>query len=188
MSITQKRKGGVVAVFAAALALFAILASSSEAHAARSGGSKKPTIVLVHGAWADASGYDAVIENLQKKGYPVVAPANPLRGVKTDSAYLKSVLRTIKGPIVLVGHSYGGFVITDAATGDKQVKALVYIDALPPKRAKPRPKSRKSIPAARPADRTSKRARLRAVSPTSTSPRRPSTKSSAPTSRPSGRR
>lgn len=84
MSITQKRRGGVVAVFAAALALFAILASSSEAHAAQSGGSKKPTIVLVHGAWADASGFGAVVENLQKKGYPVIAPANPLRGVKTE--------------------------------------------------------------------------------------------------------
>ena len=134
MSITQMRKGGVVAVFAAALALFAFITSSSEANAAQSGGSKKPTIVLVHGAWADASGYDAVVENLQKKGYPVIAPANPLRGVKTDSAYLKSVLVSIKGPIVLVGHSYGGFVITDAATGDKQVKALVYIDAFAPEK------------------------------------------------------
>ncbi|HJZ34914.1 MAG TPA: alpha/beta hydrolase, partial [Solirubrobacterales bacterium] len=119
MSITQKRRVSIVAILATAIALFAILTSSSEAHAAQSGGSKKPTIVLVHGAWADASGYGAVIENLQKKGYPVIAPANSLRGVKTDSAYLKSVLKTIKGPIVLVGHSYGGFVITDAATGDK---------------------------------------------------------------------
>jgi pimeloyl-ACP methyl ester carboxylesterase len=117
----------------AALALLAIVASASGA-ASKSGGSKRPTVVLVHGAWADASGYGKVIENLQAKGYPVIAPANPLRGAKTDSAYLRSVLKTIKGPIVLVGHSYGGFVITDAATGLKNVKALVYIDAFAPEK------------------------------------------------------
>lgn len=134
MSLTQKRAGSLVTALVAALALFAIVASASHAKATGKGGSKKPTIVLVHGAWADASGYSQVIERLQKQGYPVIAPANPLRGVKTDSAYLKSVLKSIKGPIVLVGHSYGGFVITDAATGDKQVKALVYIDAFAPEK------------------------------------------------------
>jgi pimeloyl-ACP methyl ester carboxylesterase len=92
----------------------------------------KPTIVLVHGAWADSSSWNAVAERLQALGYTVDAPPNPLRGVTTDSAYLSDFLSTISGPIVLVGHSYGGFVITNAATGNKQVKALVYDDAFIP--------------------------------------------------------
>lgn len=87
----------------------------------------KPTIVLVHGSWADASGWTDVIEKLQSKGYPVIAPANPLRGIASDSAYIASVLASVEGPIVLVGHSYGGAVITNAATGNPNVKALVYI-------------------------------------------------------------
>jgi pimeloyl-ACP methyl ester carboxylesterase len=92
----------------------------------------KPTVVLVHGAWADASGWNAVTADLLAKGYPVVAPANPLRGLDEDSDYLKAFLSTISGPIVLVGHSYGGAVITDAATGNKNVKSLVYISAYAP--------------------------------------------------------
>ncbi len=92
----------------------------------------KPTIVLVHGAFADASGWAGVITRLEDRGYTVLAPANPLRGVATDSAYIASVLATITGPIVLVGHSYGGEVITNAATGNPNVKALVYIAAFAP--------------------------------------------------------
>jgi pimeloyl-ACP methyl ester carboxylesterase len=92
----------------------------------------KPTVVLVHGAFADASGWNDVVRKLQRKGYPVLAPANPLRGVDSDSAYLRSVLATVSGPIVLVGHSYGGFVLTNAATGNPNVKALVYIAAFAP--------------------------------------------------------
>jgi pimeloyl-ACP methyl ester carboxylesterase len=92
----------------------------------------KPTIVLVHGAFADASGWTASIKQLSRQGYPVIAPANPLRGVAADSAYLASILATITGPIVLVGHSYGGEVITNAATGNPKVKALVYIAAFAP--------------------------------------------------------
>ncbi len=92
----------------------------------------KPTIVLVHGAWADSSSWNAVVEQLQALGYTVDAPPNPLRGVSSDSAYLSDFLSTISGPIVLVGHSYGGFVITNAATGNPQVKALVYDDAFIP--------------------------------------------------------
>jgi pimeloyl-ACP methyl ester carboxylesterase len=92
----------------------------------------KPTIVLVHGAWADSSSWNAVVEQLQALGYTVDAPPNPLRGVSSDSAYLSDFLSTISGPIVLVGHSYGGFVITNAATGNTQVKALVYDDAFIP--------------------------------------------------------
>jgi pimeloyl-ACP methyl ester carboxylesterase len=93
----------------------------------------KPTIVLVHGAWADGSSWDKVVRLLQESGYTVDVPPNPLRGLATDSAYLSSYLqKTITGPIVLVGHSYGGAVITNAATGNSQVKVLVYIDAFIP--------------------------------------------------------
>ncbi len=92
----------------------------------------KPTIVLVHGAWADNSSWNGVIERLQALGYTVDVPPNPLSGVSSDSAYLSDFLSTISGPIVLVGHSYGGFVITNAATGNPQVKALVYDDAFIP--------------------------------------------------------
>jgi pimeloyl-ACP methyl ester carboxylesterase len=92
----------------------------------------KPTVVLVHGAFADASGWAGVEQRLDKRGYTVIAPANPLRGVDGDAAYIASVLATIQGPIVLVGHSYGGEVITNAATGNPQVKALVYIAAFAP--------------------------------------------------------
>ena len=90
----------------------------------------KPTVVLVHGAFADASGYGAVISRLQRRGYKVIAPANPLRGPSSDGAYVASVMRTISGPIVLVGHSYGGAVITAAGNRVPNVKALVYLDAL----------------------------------------------------------
>ncbi len=92
----------------------------------------KPTIVLVHGAFADAFGWAGVITRLEDRGYTVLAPANPLRGVATDSAYIASVLATITGPIVLVGHSYGGEVITNAATGNPNVTALVYVAAFAP--------------------------------------------------------
>lgn len=92
----------------------------------------KPTVVLVHGAWADASSWDNVIPVLQHEGYTVDAPPNPLRGLTGDSAYLASYLSTISGPIVLVGHSYGGAVITNAAYGNANVKALVFVDAFEP--------------------------------------------------------
>jgi pimeloyl-ACP methyl ester carboxylesterase len=92
----------------------------------------KPTVVLVHGSFADASSWSAVVGGLQQRGFPVIAAANPLRGANLDSAYLKNLLGQIKGPIVLVGHSYGGFVMTNAATGNQNVKALVYIAAFAP--------------------------------------------------------
>ncbi|WP_106317869.1 alpha/beta fold hydrolase [Actinoplanes italicus] len=93
---------------------------------------RKPTIVLVHGAFADASGWNQVAERLLRDGYPVIAPANPLRGVAGDSAYLAAVLSTLGGPLVLVAHSYGGIVVTNAATGNPNVKALVYVAAFAP--------------------------------------------------------
>lgn len=92
----------------------------------------KPTVVLVHGAFADASGWNGVIQRLQSRGYKVVAPANPLRGLASDSAYIKSFLKTIDGPIVLAGHSYGGAVISEAAADNPNVKALVYVAAFMP--------------------------------------------------------
>ena len=88
--------------------------------------------MLVHGAWADGSNWDEVLVRLQHDGYTVDVPPNPLRGVASDSAYLASYLKTLTGPVVLVGHSYGGFVITNAATGNPNVKALVYVNAYLP--------------------------------------------------------
>ena len=92
----------------------------------------RPTIVLVHGAWADSGSWNAVTALLQAAGYTVDAPPNPLRGLSYDSSYLADFLSTISGPVVLVGHSYGGMVITNAATGNSTVKALVYDDAYIP--------------------------------------------------------
>jgi pimeloyl-ACP methyl ester carboxylesterase len=92
----------------------------------------RPTIVLVHGAWADSSGWNGVTSRLQADGYQVWGVPNPLRGLSADAAYVASILKTIPGPIVLVAHSYGGAVITNAATGNPNVKALVYIDGFAP--------------------------------------------------------
>ena len=92
----------------------------------------KPTIVLVHGAFADASSWNGVIERLQQEGYTVIAPPNPLRGVAADSAYLASLLNQIDGPVLLTGHSYGGAVITNAATSASNVVGLVYVAAFAP--------------------------------------------------------
>lgn len=92
----------------------------------------KPTVVLVHGAFADSSSWNGVAEILQKDGYPVVAAANPLRSVSGDAAYVSSIVDGIKGPVVLVGHSYGGQVITNAANGHDNVKSLVYVAAFAP--------------------------------------------------------
>ena len=94
--------------------------------------SPKPTIVLVHGGWDNSTGWNAVVAKLQKNGFDVIAPANPLRDLASDSAYVSSVLDTIEGSIILVGHSYGGAVITNAAIGHENVRALVYIAAFAP--------------------------------------------------------
>jgi pimeloyl-ACP methyl ester carboxylesterase len=92
----------------------------------------KPTIVLVHGAWADATGFDREIRALQDRGFRAIGFANPLRGLPGDATYLADFLRSLTGPIVLVGHSYGGAVISNAATGNDQVKALVYFNGWMP--------------------------------------------------------
>ncbi|MGW2643741.1 alpha/beta fold hydrolase [Streptomyces sp. NPDC001393] len=124
--------------WAAALLAVSGITSALTVETAQAGGPSgdpgraKPTIVLVHGAFADASSWNGVVQRLQQHGYAVDAPANPLRGIPQDSAYLASFLKSVKGPIVLVGHSYGGAVISQAATGNDNVKALVYINAIMP--------------------------------------------------------
>ncbi|WP_209305797.1 alpha/beta fold hydrolase [Mycobacterium sp. PS03-16] len=87
----------------------------------------KPTVVLVHGAFADSSSWNGVIKNLAADGYPVIAAANPLRGLHSDAEYVRSVLNSVPGPVVLAGHSYGGSVMSQAAAEQPNVKALVYI-------------------------------------------------------------
>ena len=93
---------------------------------------ERPTIVLVHGAFADSSSWDGVSQKLIKDGYKVIGAANPLRSVKGDGAYVSSIVKGIQGPVVLVGHSYGGSVITAAASGNQNVKAMVYVAAFAP--------------------------------------------------------
>jgi len=121
---------GLVAI--AALALIAS-ASGSEAKARSAAtAAAKPTVVLVNGAWANNASWSGVIERLQAEGYTVDAPPNPLQSLNGDAATIADFLKTITGPIVLVGHSYGGAVITNAARGNRNVKALVYVDAFAP--------------------------------------------------------
>ena len=91
-----------------------------------------PTVVLVHGAWGDATGFDAVIRALRSRGFSTVGFANPLRNLASDAALLATLLRSLAGPIALVGHSYGGAVISNAATGNDQVQALVYLNGWMP--------------------------------------------------------
>ncbi len=91
-----------------------------------------PTIVLVHGAFADSSGWYGVISDLEAAGYTAIAVPNQLRSVASDAASVAAVLRSIPGPVVLVGHSYGGPVITEAAVGQPNVIALVYVAAFAP--------------------------------------------------------
>jgi pimeloyl-ACP methyl ester carboxylesterase len=122
----------VILAVAALLIPLRQVASARTAGAAAAGDDPKPSIVLLHGAWADSGSWDGVTQRLQADGYTVYAPPNPLQGLAYDPAYLADFLHSISGPIVLVGHSYGGAVITNAATGDSQVKALVYVDAFAP--------------------------------------------------------
>jgi pimeloyl-ACP methyl ester carboxylesterase len=140
---TQRRRRGAVlalpALVATAVGLTACGPSAAgpadpapAAHAAPAKAAPKPTIVLVHGAWADASSWNGEVDRLQRDGYVVRAIDNPLRGLTSDAEEVKDFLSTITGPIVLVGHSYGGAVITNAAAGNPNVKALVYVDAAAP--------------------------------------------------------
>ncbi len=117
----------LAALVTAAIALVVTLTpAASTGQPAQPSPAAKPTIVLVHGAFADGSSWNDVIKRLQHDGYPVIAPANPLRDLTSDSAYVQSVLATIDGPVVLVGHSYGGAVISNAGNAPN-VRALVYV-------------------------------------------------------------
>ncbi|MEV6118391.1 alpha/beta hydrolase [Streptomyces sp. NPDC052109] len=126
--VTRRRR--IAAAGCAAAVLCAVPTAPAVAQSGASGAA--PTIVLVHGAFADGSSWNGVIERLERRGYTVMAPANPLRGLHSDAAYIASVLKSVRGPIVLAGHSYGGAVISSAAAGNPQVKSLVYINALVP--------------------------------------------------------
>ncbi|MER6936703.1 alpha/beta hydrolase [Nocardioides sp. NPDC127514] len=136
----KRRLGGRRALMSMVVAAGLITASIGGSTAAPSPvatgaleGTTRPTIVLVHGAWADGSGWSGVIHQLVDRGYRVVSPANPLRGLASDADYLRTYLETsVPGPVVLVGHSYGGAVMSMAAEGDPDVRALVYVDAFAP--------------------------------------------------------
>jgi pimeloyl-ACP methyl ester carboxylesterase len=125
---SARRAALLIASVLALVALFSLGAGGPAGAKSQADQGPRPTIVLVHGDWADGSSWAKVIERLQHRGYTVVAPPNLLRGPAEDSAYLASYLKTISGPIVLAVHSYGGFVTT-AATGNTNVKALVYVDS-----------------------------------------------------------
>jgi pimeloyl-ACP methyl ester carboxylesterase len=122
----------------AILSALAIPAFSAPAYAAMPDSAivapeqKGVTVVLVHGAFADSSSWNGVIARLRSNGYPVIAAANPLRSVKGDAASVASVVKAVQGPVVLVGHSYGGSVISTAAEGLPNVKALVFVAAFAP--------------------------------------------------------
>ena len=131
-SLGKRWTYGTATATAALLGATAMATLAPSATAATEQHGPKPTIVLIHGGFADASNWNGVIKDLSKEGYPVIAPANPLRGIPTDATYIKSVLASVKGPVVMVGHSYGGAVITNASAGNPNVKALVYVAAFAP--------------------------------------------------------
>jgi pimeloyl-ACP methyl ester carboxylesterase len=133
----RERTRRTIAALTIAVALLPVGAATASGapsahHADGSRHAVKPTIVLVHGAWADGSSWAGVTTRLQHLGYTVDVAPNPLRGVSADSRYLHDYLALVPGPIVLVAHSYGGMLATNAATGNPNIKALVYVDAYVP--------------------------------------------------------
>jgi pimeloyl-ACP methyl ester carboxylesterase len=135
VAVIWQRRTVTVASGVLALVFVSTAAASAthmDAATGAAAGSGKPTIVFVHGAFADSSGWNAEVSTLQRLGYPVLAASDPLRGLTSDADYVRSILSTISGPIVLVGHSYGGAVITNAARGVANVRALVYLGAYVP--------------------------------------------------------
>ena len=120
----------IILLVVVALIIVPVFVGTAESYGASA--AVKPSIVLVHGAWADGSSWSPVVAHLQTAGYTVYVPPNPLRGLASDPAYVASFLASISEPIILVGHSYGGAVITNAAVGNPNVKALVYVDAFAP--------------------------------------------------------
>ncbi|WP_326592773.1 alpha/beta fold hydrolase [Streptomyces sp. NBC_01294] len=127
---TLKTAAGAAATLTIAAAPPA--AASAAGPGAGQGQAGRPTVVLVHGAFADAASWNPVTERLQQYGHPVVVVANPLRGLTHDAAQVAARLAAVPGPVVLVGHSYGGAVITQAAATAPTVKALVYVSAFVP--------------------------------------------------------
>lgn len=119
------------AITTIALAL-SINAAAVPAQAATQAPAIKPTVILVHGAFADATSWNGVAAKLRADGYPVIGAANPLRSVKGDAEVVANIVKSVKGPVVLVGHSYGGAVISTAANGNPNVKSLVYVAAFAP--------------------------------------------------------
>jgi len=128
MNKNSHRRAGWVA----ALAFAALSASLPMVAWAQAAPPARPTIVLVHGAFAESSSWEGVVRRLQAENYPVIAAANPLRGVRSDATYVGGIVDGVRGPVVLVGHSYGGSVISEAAVGKPNVKALVYVAAFAP--------------------------------------------------------
>jgi pimeloyl-ACP methyl ester carboxylesterase len=129
VSLSALRRSAFVAAALAATAAVSIPVAGAAVH---HDDKPKPTVVFVHGAFADSSGWYGAMDQLRQDGYPVRAANNPLRGLPSDSAYVRDFLNSIDGPIILVGHSYGGEVITNAAAGDPDIKALVYVAASVP--------------------------------------------------------
>lgn len=143
---SSQRLLAVLSTAMAGILAATLLTATSQANAATASvpgrthphpGGPKPTVVMVHGAWADSSGWYDSAEILRTRGFEVIALANPLRGLTSDAAYVRSALETIEGPVVLVAHSYGGAVITGAATGLPNVEALVYVAAFVPDEGEP---------------------------------------------------
>ena len=128
----QVLAAGAAVVGSAALGATPLGTVANAATGQAPGGEGKPTIVLVHGGYADSSCWNGVIPKLQREGFTTIAGSNPLRGIPTDAQYIGRLLDSINGPIVLVAHSMGGTVITNAAAGKSNVKALVYIAAFVP--------------------------------------------------------
>ncbi|MFF9348934.1 alpha/beta fold hydrolase [Streptomyces sp. NPDC014734] len=130
--IAGRRARTVAAAVTAAALAAAAAPAAADTDADADPAVTRPTVVLVHGAFADASGWKAVAERLRGDGYEVMTPDNPLRGLAADSAHLAAVLKGVKGPIVLAGHSYGGAVISNAAAANPRVKALAFVSAFMP--------------------------------------------------------
>ncbi|WP_431955959.1 alpha/beta fold hydrolase [Nocardia lijiangensis] len=131
----RRRTTRVLAALVAGIAggsLAVACTANTVTHAGPIDDAPRPTIVLEHGAFADGSSWNDVIEKLREDRYPVVAAANPLRGPADDAAALRSLISHIDGPVILVGHSYGGSVISAAAAGNDKVKGLVYVAAFLP--------------------------------------------------------
>jgi pimeloyl-ACP methyl ester carboxylesterase len=131
LELTRRRVLATGAAVAGSAAVLAPLTSAGAATASPAG-TAKPTVVLVHGGYADSSCWNQTLSYLKGEGYTTICGANPLRGIPTDAPYIASLLDSIAGPVVLVGHSMGGTVITNAAAGKSNVKALVYIAAFVP--------------------------------------------------------